>query len=134
MSARVCALSCRDVVKERGMMMIKGWLTFLEITAPYVLRDGLLPEPLAEMWKNLRAGLLHYFRTAGDDFTVEARRKAKLALLKYSILAEQVNLTSSAGQPLVTYVAGCARVQGRPLVRGFRLVLTMCFEPIQPAI
>jgi hypothetical protein len=70
-------------------------LHWVESQSPYLLRDGVLPSPLAEMWKDLSSAARHYLRFnhySTDAEFEEACDEAAAALKRFATSWEAANL------------------------------------------
>ncbi len=55
-------LSCRDIITYHREYTLEEWLRWWEVQVPYVIRDGLLHEPYAELVRKLRWVVRFVFR------------------------------------------------------------------------
>ena len=53
---------CRDIISYHREYTLEEWLRWWEVQVPYVTRDGLLPEPYAELVRKLRWVVCFVFR------------------------------------------------------------------------
>jgi hypothetical protein len=82
-----------DIISRKGNWTMEDWLHWTEAWSVYILRGNgaqpLLEPRLAEMWEQLRKGLLYFCRVNPLDDIAQDREQAQAALKSYGALVEQ---------------------------------------------